>query len=348
MTRIDEIREKTIYQAKQKNYTIFSDLITDSKQKIEFGCENNHKFSSSWNVFKRSVHGLNCKHCMDDSKNTVMLEKIIRIVEDRDAKLISSDYKNEQSTIELLCDSGHKFEINWKKLRDGTWCKDCCANTFKTENKVKMFLEVFFQQEFTKERFEWNINKDRNQLLNPEEIALAKPKKYKKSPLEIDLYNEDLKIAFEYDGEFHYKLNKWEDYQDALYSYANLVRNDYAKTQNCEDRGIKVFKMPVIKYHLTKSFEKFHDIFTEFCSSKGLNIKYTETQLEYMKSMFDKIKSTDNHVENLKQFEKNKKAEIKITEEEQNIFGNIFKNIDQNSTQRLAPGKQSVSLSRAM
>ncbi len=326
---INEILEIIKNEAKNNNFKILTDLITGTKQKVEFECENNHTFQSSYNVFSRNKHGLHCTDCKETSRKTSFYEKIKNIAEERNAVLVSKEYVNDTTKLSFKCNEGHDFSMDFKKIREGSWCQNCCSDTLKTENKVKMFLEVYFQQEFKKERFDWNINKDRNQLLTPEEIALSKPKKFKKSPLELDLYNDNLKIAFEYDGDFHYKLDNRKRVEQRISSLSNIIRNDIAKTENCQERGITLYKMPVIKYNTTKDFNKFKDIFIEFCSSKGLDIKYTETQIEYMKQKFDHIKSADNHIANLKVFqEKSKRQEAYISEEAKSILGNVFSNIE--------------------
>ena len=55
---------------------------------------------------------------------------------------------------------------------------------------------------------------------------------------EIDAYNPELKLAFEYNGPQHY-ANIYGDK-----AFQNTVNNMYAKKQLCENRGIKMITVP--------------------------------------------------------------------------------------------------------
>ena len=54
--------------------------------------------------------------------------------------------------------------------------------------------------------------------------------------MELDGYCEELKIAFEYDGEFHYK--------DIYDDYHNQQKRDTIKDKLCKEQGIKLIRIP--------------------------------------------------------------------------------------------------------
>ena len=92
------------------------------------------------------------------------------------------------------------------------------------EERCRRILEKIFQSPFPKRRPKW--------LLNPETG----------SPMELDCYNEDLKLALEYNGKQHYK------FQDRLHKteeeYESQKRRDKYKAEICKKRGITLLTVP--------------------------------------------------------------------------------------------------------
>lgn len=72
--------------------------------------------------------------------------------------------------------------------------------------------------------------------------------KYKNKNLELDMYNDELKLAFEYDGIQHAQYNKHFHKND----YNNFIKQkerDAAKNDLCRKNGIKLIRIPhTIKY----------------------------------------------------------------------------------------------------
>jgi len=62
-------------------------------------------------------------------------------------------------------------------LSSNRWCPTCAANN--TEKYVKHIVELLLNKRFIKIRPQWLVNNDNNKL-------------------EIDIYNDELKLGFEY------------------------------------------------------------------------------------------------------------------------------------------------------
>jgi len=94
----------------------------------------------------------------------------------------------------------------------------------KGERACKEFLEFALQKPFHKRRPSF--------LLNP----------VTGRPLELDLYNEDLRLAVEYNGSQHYEFNqKMHPSRD---SFHNQKYRDLIKKQLCERHGIHLIIVP--------------------------------------------------------------------------------------------------------
>jgi hypothetical protein len=60
--------------------------------------------------------------------------------------------------------------------------------------------------------------------------------------LELDCYNDELKIAVEYNGEQHYK---WPNFTNQTYEqFINQVRRDKYKVETCDSNGVYLITVP--------------------------------------------------------------------------------------------------------
>jgi hypothetical protein len=70
--------------------------------------------------------------------------------------------------------------------------------------------------------------------------------------LELDMYNEDLKLALEYDGEFHTKFIPY--FHKTYADFVKVIEKDRFKDKRCREMGIKLIRVP----HTVK-FEKLEE-----------------------------------------------------------------------------------------
>lgn len=65
--------------------------------------------------------------------------------------------------------------------------------------------------------------------------------------LELDCYNDELKIAIEYNGEQHYK---WPNFTGMTYQeFINQVRRDKFKVDQCDRYGVYLITVPYVVTH---------------------------------------------------------------------------------------------------
>lgn len=92
------------------------------------------------------------------------------------------------------------------------------------EERCRRILERIFGVPFHKKRPEW--------LINPETDAR----------LELDCYNEDLKLALEYNGEQHYRyMSKFHESEE---DFRKQKERDRQKREICQKRGINLITVP--------------------------------------------------------------------------------------------------------
>lgn len=111
----------------------------------------------------------------------------------------------------------------------------------KGESHCKDFVQFYFQKPFVKARPDF--------LRNP----------VTKENLELDLYNEELGLAIEYNGIQHYKYNSFM-HKNSSDRFQNQQYRDLIKQDLCQKAGIKLIIVPYTIPH-----EKISDfLYQEF------------------------------------------------------------------------------------
>lgn len=151
-------------------------------------------------------------------------------------ELLSKTYKNNNTDLEYKCSNGH---VNTGKLRGILVNVGCPSCFFKNEARCKEIMENYFGVNFIKTRPEWLDG------------------------LELDGYNEDLQIAFEYNGKQHY--DHVEFFHKYLEDFENQKIRDRRKHKICGEKCIHLLAIPyTIDYENLEPFiiNHFESIFT--------------------------------------------------------------------------------------
>lgn len=160
-------------------------------------------------------------------------------------KCLSEIYINNKQKLLFECKFKHQWYSNFDNIKNkGKWCPDC--KKFNGERICNAYFDTIFGVPFLKSKPTWLIG----------------PKGYK---LELDGFNEDLKIAFEHQGLQHYKITEFSKTEEKL---KEIKRNDRIKKKLCKQNGVKLFIIPQIPT-LTKMENLIKIIISQ---SKKLNI----------------------------------------------------------------------------
>lgn len=187
-----------------------------------FVCTNGHaqKMTTS-----HVIEGNKCSVCHRNNQKNGLRRLSIDEVKTRISKhgfeFIDSVYKSLNFEHQIKCENGHITKRKLRHLIDGVvGCSDC-NNSFRSEKIFRNLIETTFKKPFPKSRPEW--------LVNPENG-------YR---LELDCFNKELGIAFEYDGHFHFEIRK------GLNNDLQRTRKlDLIKDRLCHDNGIKLIRVP--------------------------------------------------------------------------------------------------------
>ena len=206
-----------------------------------------------------------------------IFSKCKKIVKEHKGTLLTKSYNSINTRLRIQCSNGHLFTKDYKKLQQAKWCRRC--KFYKNENICKCIFESLFECKFNKCRPKWLKNPKTNRTL------------------ELDGYNEELGIAFEYDGEFHYKRAKAKNYTSK--KVLNQQERDRIKDKLCKENNIKLIRIP---YTIKK--EDYQDHIIKQCYIHNLNI------INLNKVNIKDIKHYCTKLEEIKEYAKNNNLEL--------------------------------------
>lgn len=191
---------------------------------ITYKCKNNHMVIKPRNEIERS-----CEEC----RTLEYSEKIKKLIEDKGGKFQKIFMKDGIKRVKYICDSGHKCETTCGKIVNGNGCKYCGNSIY--EETCRAIFEFLFKKPFYTKYPEWLINTETGQRL------------------ELDGYEPELKLAFEYNGIQHYEFVPHFHKNRETFEYR--LFKDNLKERLCGENGIKLVIIPdTVKYENLYTF----------------------------------------------------------------------------------------------
>jgi len=197
-------------------------------------------------------------------KRKYNLASVKQLAKSRGGKFLS---KTDNIIVKNLyiweCSEGHEFPKRLEDIDNGQWCKDCSTGLY--ERICRAHFESIFKVRFPNLRnLDWLINDHGNHI-------------------ELDGYNKELGIAFEHQGNHHYKENKL--FQKPLY--------DEIKKELCKKNDVKLICIPELFTYikikdlldfLKQEFAKNNISFDESISFEDIDLKNAYAP-EYLKEL---------------------------------------------------------------
>ncbi len=187
----------------------------NNTDKFWITCSRNHRFETCWSVVQQ---GHWCAYC---AGLAVSEDRVMGTIKGKSGVVLPNwKYVNSLTKFIVICSNGHKFLTNWSMINDGCWCPYCLC---KAQTDFKKFIESFFDKPFPTLWPKWLINR-------------------KNKRLQLDGYNEEINVAFEYQGYQHY-MPGWFDKKDTD-SFRHRIENDTDKLRVCKSRGVCLIVVP--------------------------------------------------------------------------------------------------------
>ncbi|GAH28085.1 unnamed protein product, partial [marine sediment metagenome] len=119
------------------------------------------------------------------------------------------------------------------------------------------FFECIFNKDFKKARPEWLKNCEGHHL-------------------ELDGYNDELKLAFERHGKQHYE---WPNYfHKTVKKYITQLSNDQEKGELCETNGVTLIEVP---YWI--EYDEMQKYIIKQCKDKGIDAPQIRFKIDWKK-----------------------------------------------------------------
>ena len=178
-------------------------------------CPNGHV---SEIIFSNFMRGSGCSCCANNKRHDY--EYVKKEIEKEGYKLISSEYINGATKIEMMCDEGHVFQMRWNNFQQGQRCP-ICQKPSKGEQRVEEILNKYSIPFETQYRYD-----DCRDV----------------KPLPFDFYLPQYNLIIEFDGEQHFDIKHCFGNNDD--DFWTTIIHDAIKNQYCEDNNINILRIP--------------------------------------------------------------------------------------------------------
>lgn len=196
------------------------------KTKLEWECKEGHLFKLTPNDVQQGSWCLLCSRKNSALKKMDTIENMKKLAENKGGKCLSEIYLGNKSSLLWECTEKHQWETTPASIKTGSWCPRCADLFYIGERICHLYFESIFKTKFKKSRPKWFRNKNNNIM-------------------ELDGYSDDLKIAFEYQGIQHYKVDGFINKNES--DLNKRIENDLYKYELCKKLGINLF---IIDYKL--------------------------------------------------------------------------------------------------
>ncbi|NOU91979.1 hypothetical protein GC093_01845 [Paenibacillus sp. LMG 31456] len=216
--------------AKKQNGECLSTQYTDSQTKLTWKCEKGHVFDAQPNNVS---YGKWCPRCSNEKVGLLSrlpFEVIVQAAAEKGGACLSNedDYFAGNSLLMWQCSEGHIWKTRAASIRRGSWCPVC--NRGFNERKCHLILEELLGKPFEKNR----------------DVLEG---------YELDGYNAEIGIAFEYHGLQHYEYV--EIFHRSIENFHKQKERDRFKRKLCENKGICLISVPYTVSHDDTLFSNF-------------------------------------------------------------------------------------------
>lgn len=195
----------------------------NNRELLKIRCSNNHEWETTWKTINR---GSWCPECTTGTRTkNKILEKQIKaecVAKERGGRLISK-FTTVKSKLNWECALNHQWEATYPNvISNNSWCPTCAGGLH--ERICRGVFESLFDDKFPKMRPVWLRNSNNNLM-------------------ELDGFNQKLKIAFEHNGAQHYKYSS-HGFIKTKNELLKLQQYDNEKQKICIENNIILIIIP--------------------------------------------------------------------------------------------------------
>ena len=235
--------------AKERGGKCLSKRYVNGKTKLEWECAAGHRWKSLPTSVKND--GDWCLKCSGSEKLTIELMQ--SMAKERGGKCLSKRYVNSHTKLKWECAHGHRWMAKPYSIKNSMqWCSQCSGGV--SERICRSYLKQLFGKPFPKSRPNWLKSSRGGQL-------------------ELDGYCKALRLAFEHQGEQHYRrVPHWESNR----KFKLGLQDDKEKQSLCKKHGVRLIAIPEL-FSMTK-LEDLQQFIYDEC--KRLRVRRPKGMLE--------------------------------------------------------------------
>lgn len=233
---IDDLSE----MVKKRGGVLLTDSIISLKSVIKIQCAYNHIWESQAANIRQ---GKWCHEC--GGSKPLNISVLHKLAEERGGRCLSTNYTNANDKYEWQCSEGHIWKAKYGNIYWGNWCKQCISSL--GERICRVFFEELFGVEFPSSFPVW--------------LRLSK-----KVKLELDGYNDTLKLAFEHQGEQHFNIKT--QFIKSPEKLNERIKYDLIKKELCEKNGVILIEVPEVNNKI--KVEDLKNYIKMECLKKGV------------------------------------------------------------------------------
>ncbi len=232
------------------NFSFENAVYINQRTPISITClKHNKLITKEPQVFLRG-HGCDIcsKELLNQKNSSTTLKEINAFVKKLNGKCHSINYINNESKLNFECEFGHNFSKSWSEVKNSLrWCPKCSPNKLIGESLARLILEHLLKIEL--------------------------PSAYidKMEGLQLDGFNENRNIAFEYQGYQHYTKGSHFHSEDSRFE--SQLNRDRVKKELCLKNGITLIEIFEFKTIRSGRIELFVQQVKE--NLEKLNLEYT-------------------------------------------------------------------------
>lgn len=207
--------------AKSRGGKCLSKKYVNGRTLLKWECEVGHKWEATPGNIKSGKWCRKCGHAKSSIDRSLGIDAMHKLASSNGGKCLSEVYVNSHTKLKWECANGHVWEaVPSPMIHKGVWCPNCSSGI--SERICRAYFSQIFGKPFPRLRPLWLRNKNGNLM-------------------ELDGYCEDLKLAFEHQGEQHYTTNThFVNSKELL----KRKKDDKEKVRLCQQNRVRLIAIP--------------------------------------------------------------------------------------------------------
>ena len=241
------------YINSNSGYELLSEEYSNQLEKLEIKCPEGHIFPMGFKEFKK---GHRCSYCAN--KRQYNIEEVKKFFKEEGYTLISKEYKGNKEKLEVLGPDNKVYTTTLFLFKVNGVRPHLKGINNITENSVREIIESLTGKSFPNSTPDWLINPNTGKQLT------------------LDGYNDEMGIAFEYDGQQHFHDKVFSNNVKDCSTLEKTKDRDLIKEMLLKERNIKLIRIPYYiknkkNYIEGKLNNKILTIGDPHCTSKGID-----------------------------------------------------------------------------